>query len=57
MKGARRPIGVQMRSESVPTVGWMSAPSMLRVLERSPISRSGAPNDFSTGGRTKLLKA
>jgi hypothetical protein len=30
---------------------------MLRVLDSKPISKSGAPNAFRIGGRTKLLKA
>src|SRR5207244_10157612 len=55
MNGRRRPKGVQRRSEKAPIVGWMTAPSILRVLDRSPMSRSGAPNDFKMDGRTKLL--
>src|SRR5216683_2374243 len=55
MKGRRRPKRVQTRSDRAPMVGWMTAPSMLRVLESRPMSRSGAPNDFKIGGSTKLL--
>ena len=55
MKGRGRPKRVQTRSDRAPIVGWMTAPSMLRVLDRSPMSRSGAPNDFKIGGSTKLL--
>src|SRR6267143_6094791 len=55
MKGRRRPKRVQTRSDRAQIVGWMTAPSMLRVLDNSPMSRSGAPNDFKMGGRTKLL--
>ena len=46
-----------MRSESAPTVGWMIAPSMLRVLESRPVRRSPAPAAFSSWGSTKLLNA
>src|SRR6266508_1900257 len=55
MNGRRRPSRVHIRSDRAPTVGWMTAPSMLRVLDRSPISRSLAPNAFSRFGSTKLL--
>ena len=57
MNGRRRPRGVQIRSEIAPTVGWMTTPSMLRVLERRPVRRSGAPKLLRIGGRTKLLNA
>ncbi len=46
-----------MRSETAPTVGWMTTPSMLLVLESSPVSRSGAPAPFRIVGSTKLLNA
>src|SRR3981081_1088515 len=55
MKGRRRPNRVQTRSDRAPMVGWMTAPSMLRVLDSRPMSRSGAPNDFKIDGSTKLL--
>src|ERR1043166_5903897 len=47
----------QMRSEIAPPVGWMTTPSMLRVLERGPVSRSGAPTALSASGSRKLLNA
>src|SRR6266581_2555591 len=57
MNGRRRPRRVQMRSDAAPTVGWITTPSMLRVLERRPVRRSGAPAAFSASGRRKLLNA
>src|SRR4030088_2619751 len=57
MNGRRRPKRVQMRSDSAPTVGWMTTPSMLRVFDSRPNSRSGAPRPFRTNGRMKLLNA
>ena len=58
MKMRRRPrCGVQIRSEIAPTVGWITTPSMLRVLESSPVSRPGAPKLLRIGGSTKLLNA
>src|SRR5256886_11691696 len=57
MNGRRRPKRVQMRSDAAPTVGWMTTPSMLRVLERRPVRRSGAPAALSARGRRKLLNA
>jgi len=46
-----------MRSEIAPTVGWMMTPSMLLVLDRRPVKRSGAPKLLRIGGKTKLLNA
>src|SRR6266508_660718 len=57
MKGRRRPKRVQMRSDAAPTVGWMTTPSILRVLESRPVMRSGAPAAFRASGRRKLLNA
>src|SRR5207237_821055 len=57
MNGRQRPRGVQIRSEIAPTVGWMTTPSMLRVLERRPVRRSGAPKLLSIGGRPKWVIA
>jgi hypothetical protein len=57
MYGPRRPSRPRVRSDSAPTVGWIIAPSMLRVLESSPVSRSLAPAALSSWGNTKLLKA
>src|SRR3977135_4549733 len=50
MNGRRRPKRVQMRSDSAPTVGWMTTPSMLRVLDSRPVMRSGVPHALQAGG-------
>jgi len=57
MNGRRRPRRPRVRSESAPTAGWMTTPSMLRVEESRPVRRSPAPAALRSCGRTKLLKA